>query len=278
MRIVERIQQGWRIGFESLSVLKAHRNLLLFPILSTISLMLVLATFATTFFGLTGYELEAIPAYFEFENEETIFIALFVYYLINYFVIVFFNVGLVHCIKMAFDGEFPTVGDGLKYSVSRIRNIFTWAVLAATVGVILKVIEDRMGWLGSIVAGMIGIVWSLATFFVVPIIANEDVSPIEAMKRSGRLMKEKWGEAVGANFSFFIFYLVGYSAVIAFIVAFVTIEPVVVLLISAIALILLHTAVAAAKMVFITAAYNHVNNLPTGNYDDTVLDQAFMPK
>lgn len=46
------------------------------------------------------------------------------------------------------------------------------------------------------------IVWALACHFVVPVLAFEDLGPIDAFKRSSKLFRDTWGEKVIGGFSF----------------------------------------------------------------------------
>ncbi|MEI9958018.1 MAG: DUF6159 family protein [Ferruginibacter sp.] len=93
---------------------------------------------------------------------------------------------LIHCTKLFLQGEEVSVMIGLKFSFSRIGVIFSWALFAATVGTILKAIQENSGWLGKIVGGLLGFVWGVTTFFVVPIIAYEQLGPIDALKDRGK--------------------------------------------------------------------------------------------
>lgn len=204
---------------------------------------------------------------------------LFAFYIINYFVIVFFNVGLVYCAKRILDGEKTSVGEGINFAFSRISTIFAWALLAATVGIILKTIQERAGAIGGVITGLIGMVWGIATFFVVPVIAFEDVSPIQAVKRSGQIIKEKWGESLGANFSFGLFSILGLFLV-AIPAGFITgavIHPIAGIGLGIIVFLIIQTAVSAANMIFLTAAYEHVNDNRSNDYfDDDLLDDMFV--
>jgi TatD family hydrolase len=69
--------------------------------------------------------------------------------------------------------------------------IFQWALLAATVGIILKMIEGRSSIIGKLVAGLIGLAWTLASFLVVPILAFEELGPFEALSRSAELFRHR---------------------------------------------------------------------------------------
>lgn len=264
----------------SFRVIRENANLLIFPVLSTAALIVVCLTFMGGFLALFGLGVN-FESFLEstFVNSEIgIYMALFAFYLICYFVIVFFNVALVHCARRILNGEEATVRDGLSFSGRRLGTIFSWSVLSATVGVVLQIIEDRLGWIGSIVASIIGVVWSIATFFAIPVIAYEDLGPIEAVKRSANIMKEKWGEAIGANFSFSVFFILGYLVIALGGVLLFNIHPVLAVVSIVLSILLLHTAVSAAKMVFLAATYQHVKEEPIEYFDSDILDSAFRPK
>ncbi len=279
MRFFDRLSNGWKLGMTSLRIIRENMSLLFFPILSSLALILVTMSFFGGFLLFFGADLEGWLDESSGGSQMVIYAGLFAFYLVNYFLILFFNVGLVHCARLIFEGREATVGEGLRYSASRTGTILSWAVLAATVGVLLQVIEDRLGWVGQLVAGIVGVVWSIATFFVVPVIAYEDVGPVEALKRSGRIMKEKWGEAIGANFSFGLFFILGYLVIIAVGILLFQVHPLLGILPAVVSILLLHTVVAAAKSVFIAATYNHLSNQPAGQFDERgMLDGLFVPK
>jgi len=283
MKLFDRLSNGWTIGKTSLRTIKENPSLMLFPIISGFSLILVTLSFCGGGYMLFGEDI--LAAIDSGSGDETTLSAFtyflaFLFYLTNYFVIVFFNVGLVHCAKMILEGREASVGDGISFALTRLSSILAWAALAATVGLILKTIQERSGALGGIITSFIGVVWGIATYFVVPVIAYEDVNPIEAVKRSGQLIKDKWGESIGANFSFGLFAICGLFLValpIGYLLG-AMINPVVGIVAGIIIFLLVQTAVSAANMVFLAAAYQHVNEEPTGYFESEVLDDMFMPK
>lgn len=273
------MSNGWALGKTSLMTIWENKNLLVFPLMSGLALIFICLSFFGGAFAIFGSDLETIFDRWAGSNNVILYSLLFAFYLINYFIIVFFNVGLVHCARLHFAGEEATIKDGINYSGSRLGAILSWALLAATVGLVLKFLEDNLGWLGQIVVGLIGIAWSIATFFVVPVIAYEDVGPIEALKRSGSMMKEKWGESIGANFSFAAFFLLGYVAIVVMAMLLFYVHPFLAGVAAVLAALLLHTVVAAAKTVFIAATYNHMTDQPAGHFDDNnMLDSLFLVK
>ena len=262
----------------SFGIIRENPSLMLFPVLSGASLLFICLTFFGGIAAMFGFNIDAFFTRFETGGEWLAYAGLFIFYLINFTIVVFFNVGLIHCTRLIMEGRDAKVGDGIAYSVSRFDAIVSWALLAATVGVILKTLEDRLGAIGQIIVGIIGIVWSIATFFVVPVVAYENVTPFQAVKRSGQIMKEKWGEAIGANFSFGLFYLLGFVMIAVGVALLFFVQPIVAIVAGVLAFLLLITVVSAAETVFLAAIYRHVNDEPVEYYDNEILDNVFVPK
>ena len=194
----QRISMGWQLTKQSMHVLKMDKELLLFPLLSGIACLLVLASFALPLF-FSG-ALEAIEANQENLTQNAIaWVILFAFYFVNYFVITFFNSALVGCAVIRLKGGDPTVSDGFHSAFARLPQIAGWALVSATVGLILKMIESRSERVGQIVAGLLGMAWSITTFFVVPVLVIEGLGPIESVKRSVAVMRKTWGEALVSN-------------------------------------------------------------------------------
>lgn len=276
MSFFDRLSTGWTISMNSLKVLRENKKLILFPILSGASLLLILSSFVVALLAAAGWDTEQIETY---GGETGNILLLFLFYLVNYFVVVFFNTALVHCSRLYFQGEEVTIGKGIRFAISRIGAIFAWAMLAATVGTILRLIEENVGWLGKIIISLIGIVWSVATFFVVPVIAYENAGPIDAFKRSSQLMREKWGESLGARFSFGLVRLVALLGVIfiAFLIGyFINVAAGVVLGLLAGMLVL--AALSAAQTIFISAVYHNVTGDPVQRYNQQLIDNLFEAK
>lgn len=279
MKIFNRLRTGWNLGIKSLEIIAKHPKLLLFPILSGLGMIAVLLTFATAVFGMAGFDMALLDAAFdkiESMGEVATISITFVYYLITYYVIVFFNVGLVHNARLIFAGEEPSVREGISFAAKRGHTIFAWAVLAATVGLILKMLEDR---LGSLVSGIIGFGWTMATYFVVPTLAAEDIGPFEALKRSAATIKAKWGESIGAGFSFGLFNLIGF--VIAILSGFLfgyLISPALGVGMGILAFFLTIIINSAARNIFLAAAYEHTQGNTPEDFGEEALDGMFMAK
>jgi hypothetical protein len=274
MSLITRFSNGWTIAKNSFKVLRENRQLIVFPILSGISMILILASFFTVALGFAGWNADNI------QDPGTIagYVILFAFYIINYFIIVFFNMALIHCTSLYFKGEEVTIRKGIDFSMSRIGSIFAWAVFAGTIGAILKIIQENVGALGKIITGIIGVVWSIATFFVVPVIAYENLGPVGAFKKSANLMKEKWGESIGAGFSFFLIELVAILAIgsVSFLLA--SINVMVGIAVAVIGLLLLLTVISAVKTIFISTIYHNIQGDPVELYNQQFIDNLFEKK
>jgi hypothetical protein len=275
MGLMTRLSNGWTIAMNSFKVLRENKQLIIFPVLSGISLILIMASFFTAVLGFSGWDINNIK-----ENDRVVSYAiLLVYYIANYFIVVFFNMALIHCTSLYFKGEEVTVRKGIDFSMSRIGSIFAWAVFAGTVGTILRVIQENVGTLGKIITGIVGIVWSVATFFVVPVIAYENLGPIDAFKRSSQLIKQKWGEGIGAGFSFGLINLVAVIAIVAvaFAVGYI-IHPVAGVAFGLLCIMLLHAVLSAARTIFISQVYHGITGDPVEHFNQQMIDNLFVTK
>src|SRR5271165_6012796 len=176
----------------SSAILLKNRSLLLFPLISALAALLVLVSFAWPSGGMRALT-TLVPDGKAFTNSH--YAAYFLFYLCEYFVVFFFNTALVGAVMMQLDGDKPTLGDGLRIAASKLHTIFGYALIAATVGVVLRAIQERFGLIGRIVGGLIGVSWTLATALVVPVLAANDVGPLEAIEESARLFTRTWGES-----------------------------------------------------------------------------------
>jgi hypothetical protein len=152
-------------------------------------------------------------------------------------------------------------------------------MLAATVGTILRLLEENFGWLGKLVISLVGVAWSIATFFVVPVIAYENVGPFDALKRSTTMMKNKWGESIGAGFSFGLVQLVGFLVVGGGLFLLGAIFNIVIGIILAVFGVLLVSAIiSAAQTIFISAVYHNINGDVTEHFNQQMIDNLFEEK
>jgi len=275
MSFFDRLSNGWTLAMNSFKVLKENKQLIIFPVLSGISLVLIMGSFVLVFLSANGWSFENA------EDSGTIgnYLYLFLFYLVNYFIVVFFNMALIHCTRLYFRGEEVSINAGLRFSLSRIGTIFSWSVFAAIVGTILRIIQEESGIIGKIITGIIGIVWNIATFFVIPVIAYEDLGPIAAFKRSSQLMKQKWGESLGATFSF---GLLQFLAMIVLVIPLFfignMIHPIGGIALALMGVFIIATIFSAAQTIFVSAVYHNINDEPVKHFNQQMIDGLFQKK
>jgi hypothetical protein len=206
-----KFSRSWELAKQSFAIIRSDKQLMLFPVISAVACLIVTAVIATggTLLMLPSITSAAASGERFNPNQSPVFLlGMFTLYVANYFVMVFFNVALVGVANSRLMGGKWTFRDGLELAWARKGTIFQWALVAATVGMILRTLEERMGLIGRLIMRLIGVAWALACYFVVPVLAFEDLSPFEAVKRSSKLFRDTWGEKVIGGFSLSLVSLV----------------------------------------------------------------------
>lgn len=188
---------------QSYAILKSDKELVLFPIYS--------AVFSFLAFLVVGGLYAAVRwgAMNGTENRGVDYIFLFLLYVASYYVVIYFNAGLAACVLYRFRGNDPTFRYGKSEADKHRKAILGYALLAATVGVILQIIAERFKLVGRIAANILGAVWSIATIFIAPVLVTTDLSPLDAVKESARIFKTTWGNTVKGSVSFFFIGILG---------------------------------------------------------------------
>jgi Family of unknown function (DUF6159) len=187
-----RISRSFRLLGASWEVLKADKELLVLPLISFVFIAIASAGLgALAWAGGLGSERESL--------EVLDYVYLGIFYFVSYFIAIFFNAAVVGAATIRLQGGDPTVRDGLRMAASKTGKIAGWAAFSATVGLILRALEERLGFLGDIVVAIIGAAWGAVTFFVVPVLLYEPVGVIDGIKRSASIFKQRWGETFIGN-------------------------------------------------------------------------------
>lgn len=206
----ERLSRSWELVKASYGVLRADKELIVFPFVSMLGTLAVMIVFAIplALAGSFGRMADGNTGIFEYAMA-------FVFYVVMYTVIIFSNVALVGAAMIRLRGGDPTLADGFRIANEHLGQIIGYAAISATVGVLLRALRERGGLAGAVVSWIGGIAWNLATFLVVPVLVVENIGPIEAIRRSTALLKRTWGEQIVGNFSIgLVFGLLTLAAVL----------------------------------------------------------------
>lgn len=286
MAILRRLDKGVDITRASWSVLRKDRELLIFPVLSTISATAIVVTILSAGYLMPGFG-EWLSQIFDNKRPHSLSeqilggLCLLLVYFVEWVIAVYFNTALVGCAIMRFEGGNPTVADGFRIANRRLPQILAWALFAAVVGTLLSAIEQNLGWFGKIVLRFIGLAWAVATYFVVPVLAEEGVGPLTAVQRSMDLLKKTWGEALVGNItiqlgSFGLMFLMTLFLVGGIFLA-VFLESLLVAIITGIIffifLMILAIVTSALRQVFLAGLYQYAK---TGNVPDGFSEQMML--
>ncbi len=268
-----RIRRGWELTKTSWGVLRSDRSLAVFPVLAALASLALGAAFA-------------IPSWLLFDDDQTvagvILAAIGIYVLT--FVGVFFSVALAAAAAQVLDGQDATVASGMAVARQRLGAIAGWAALLASVNVIIRGLAERAGPLGDILLGGIAVAWSLVTFLAVPVIALENTGPIDTLKRSAHIFRERWGEQVTGQFSIgaIVFLAALVPAAILVLIGVAIGQAAVTGVLIAVAVVILIVAAiisTALSQIFAVALYRFaVGKGATGAFTEAELSGAVQPR
>lgn len=206
----ERVKRGGRLFTEAWAILAREKSLALYPLVAA---MIILAVLALLFFPVlffvhtTGID----PAAMGITGWILWVVVLFAILLVVSLIATIFKAGIVHGATRVIRGENTTFGGGMGAAAAHIGPLCAWAVIQATIGLVLSLVRETDNPLGrmvtDILVGIAGAMWALATFFVVPVILFEEKGAIPSIKESWGLFKQTWGETVVSGFSFALLYI-----------------------------------------------------------------------
>jgi hypothetical protein len=222
MNFTDRLKNGWALLLKSFEVIQEHPRLLLFPA-ATAALTLIMAFLFLTPIALqpTGHgysegahwktvgsrlfvEVPAGPVEqakghkteMALTGQAEAFVALF--YFVSMFLATFFNVAYTHAIFNALDGKPVSVSEGISFALTKLKPILMWSLFAGVVGLLIKTLEQKVGFVGRMIVRAIGTAWSVAAVFVIPVLVLEEHpdNPIGVVKQSAGVIRKTWGEAL----------------------------------------------------------------------------------
>jgi hypothetical protein len=213
--IGDRLNRSWQLFKRSVLVIRDHPKLLLFPIvtflLTGMIALFFLAPVALVFVAphwLGGKAHELANAFgflriqkagtFTFQVQPVGAAILAGIYLLNMFLATMFSVAFTHEIFEALDGQPVSISRGIAAACKRWKSVLLWSLLAGLVGLIIRAVEDRLALVGRLVAGLIGLAWSVASVFAISILARDPTvsNPFKVLTKSAETIKRTWGEAL----------------------------------------------------------------------------------
>lgn len=282
--MTQSIRNSWALVKASADVLAKDKELLVFPILSALGTVLVMLSFIVP---IAATDLHVALTQDSPEAKLLGAGVLFLFYLATYFVIFFCNAALVGAALIRLRGGDPTVRDGLRIAADNAGAILVYALLSATVGLFLRALSERLGFLGRIIVSLVGAAWSVATYLVVPILVTEKISPVDAVRRSTALIKQTWGEQLVGNLgmglalgwlTFALMFLCGMGC---FAVSALGVPQLVLPIFGVMFVWLIGVSLvgAALRGIYVAAVYRHAAEGQAGGlFDESLVRAAFRSK
>ena len=245
----------------SWNVLMKDRELIIFPILSGMGLLIL------GFAGLTAGIAESGNL-----------IAFLIMILLAYFITTFFNAALISAALERLRGGDPNVMSGLSHATKHIHHIFIWSVISAVVGTLFRVLRSNTdNFIVQMIYSMIEGVWEFMTFFVIPVMVSENEGPISGIRRSASIIRQTWGRQITASFGFFIVYFLAVIAAAIPAILLFMIAPTIGIIVGVLLVGLAIATVQALEGIFKAALYDFaVGEQPEG-FDLRTLQTAYRP-
>jgi Family of unknown function (DUF6159) len=271
-----RFENSLALAKASWRVLREEKHLTLLPLLSMVCTIVIAVSFLLPIGLIARNGTNDYSA-----SKPAVWLLGFLAYLLLTYVVVFFNAALVHAADRHLAGEPVPLGDALKAAGARSYVLLPWALVSATVSIVLRALEERFGIVGQIVGAVAGLAWSVVTFLVLPILVIEGIGPIAAVKRSGELFKRTWGENLMTNAGIgLVSFLAMLAGAIPLALLIVVGGPVGVVGIAALVLWVILVSLVSATLTGIlqVALYRFATGAEAPGFDNDRLRDTFRPR
>lgn len=278
------IGNTWQITKLSWKVLQLDRELIFFPIMGTLGAIVVGVIAAGVFAGTGTFDRLGSG---ETEFNVVDLVVTLVAYFGGLYMVIFFNAALVAAARERLEGGDPNVMSGIRAVRGMWLAILGWTIITGTVGLILQALQSMarenshgvMRIVAIIIVSLLQTAWAYITFFVIPVLVVERVGPISAIRRSGRLLRQSWGEQLTASFSFFLIYLLALLIVAVPVVVLIFLWPVGAIIVGVILGGIALASVAAMEGIFKAALYEWVSEGKGSEwFDQQLLSNAYALK
>jgi len=271
----QRLGRSWELTKQCWALLAKNKVLVLFPILSGLASLFIVVSFVVPIFMSGGAQ--------QLAHRETAtpgtYLMTFMLYFCLYLVQTFFSCALMASANVAFSGGEASLGVGLSLAWARFGRIMVWAAVAATVGMVLRTIQERVGLVGRIVVALMGAAWTILTYFMGPIIVFEDLGVSDGLARSTAMIKKTWGEGMGKGLTFAALTLVAMAGLAVGFFVLMAVSPIVAVLFLLFGIIAVATVTSAMDGIFKVALYRYAcwNMVPEG-FSPELVQGAFLAK
>jgi Family of unknown function (DUF6159) len=271
----QRFGRSWELTKQCWALLTRNKVLVLFPILSGLASLMIVVSFVLPLFLSGG----AQQLHERGGATPGTYLMTFMLYFCLYLAQTFFSCALMASANVAFAGGQASLGVGLSLAWSRFGRIMVWAAVAATVGMVLRTIQERVGLLGRILIALMGTAWTILTYFMGPIIVFEDLGVSDGIARSTAMIKKTWGEGMSKGLTFVALTLVAIVVLMAGTFVLFAVSPIFAVLFFLLGVVAVATVTSAMDGIFKVALYRYAcwNTVPEG-FSPELVQCAFSSK
>ncbi len=264
----------WELYKQSFAVLNADVEIILFPVMSAVSVVLLAAGFL-----IPSYQNGHLAAMAHRSAGWDDYLVIFGWYYLNYFIVIFFNSALAGCANIRLSGGDPTVRDGFRIASRHLSSIASWALVAATFGTVMNALRNRRGLLGRLLAPGLGMAWTLVTYLIIPVIILEERTTFDSIHRSAELFKKRWGEEVAGSFGFGLLTLLLLLPGIGLAILLFRWDRALAVIVGVWYVAILAAITTAAKGIFTVALYRYATaGEAPGGFSADLIDSALQPR
>jgi len=272
---IGKFKSSLMITKESWNVLKQDRDVMLFPIISTVVTLIASLVFAAALFFIFVHAGERIESLSETQLDVIGYVIGFLWYLVAFFITNYCMACIYLMVHARFNGQVVSFSQSIALANNHVGKIFVWSAISSTVGMILNAIAEKSALAGKIVAALFGAAWNILTYFSLPSLVIGNRSIKDSFRESANLIRKTWGEAiiinlgVGAFFGMLVFLSIALSVGIVILIP-TTLTMIIVGVLLLIALIV---------MAIISSTLTTILNLALYEYASTgKVPQGFTPE
>jgi len=201
MGFFDAISRGFSLTVASIRIAMKEPWMFVLPIISGVLLValfigLLFTTLVTTAVsGMSG------------NSSGLVFMAgVFILYFAGYFLFYFSSAMVIFGAKERFEGRDPTINQAFSASVGAIPKLALLAIIGGIIGLISNALSRKdsrgnVNIVGQILAAIIGVSWTVISYFSLPVILTENLGVTDSFKRSMSLVQKSWGEGIVATMS-----------------------------------------------------------------------------
>lgn len=202
---MSKFNKSFHLVIETFKLMKKDPEILIFPVLNCLIFFLFCLSIFYTYFHGNYDELDKIIEGIE-DFKSGYYFLIIILYLFGYFSTYFFQAGLMFVVNARIHKKDLSFKDGATRALAKLPEIFLLSIIQSTAGIMLGWIFEKVSTLNKIIVALVGAAWSVATFFVLPVVILENNSFGKSFEESSKIFKKTWGETIIINFSTTAFF------------------------------------------------------------------------